>query len=285
MSEKISMDEKLKIAHQFILESPPGELDDVFNDIIVLLDVDDYKDLLPQFVKSFQEYNNANFIPVEIPNQSTKAIISKFGMIDDEHYLDPRSGNSFAFDHFHQKVDDVQKVEIEENEEFQIREAVDKEIQKYVTDHFPNGVSAVYYKENKMTIIITANKYNPDNFWNGRWRSIYHINTENNEVSGYIKSNVHYYEDGNVQLEWKKDTTFELKKDKSDPTAFAKAIAKGIEEVERNAEISLKEAYEDQANNVLKALRRALPITKQKMDWNQISYFKLGNELNPKNAK
>jgi len=25
-------------------------------------------------------------------------------MIDDEHYLDPRSGNSFAFDHFHQVI-------------------------------------------------------------------------------------------------------------------------------------------------------------------------------------
>jgi len=282
MSDKISMDEKLKIAHQFILESPPGELNDVFNDLIVLLDIDDYKEYLPQFVKSFQEYNNANFIPVEIPNQDSKAIISKFGMIDDEHYLDPRSGNSFSFDHFHQKVDDVQKVEIEENEEFALREAVDDEIQKYVKEHFAEGVNAVYYKENNMTIIITANKYNPDNFWNGRWRSIYHINTESNEVTGYIKSNVHYYEDGNVQLEWKKDTTFTLSKDKSDPTAYAKAITKGIDDFERNAEISLKETYNDQANNVLKALRRALPVTKQKMDWNQISYFKLGNELNPK---
>jgi len=282
MSDKISMDEKLKIAHQFILESPPGELNDVFNDLIVLLDIDDYKEYLPQFVKSFQEYNNANFIPVEIPNQDSKAIISKFGMIDDEHYLDPRSGNSFAFDHFHQKVDDVQKVEIEENEETALREAVDEEIQKYVKEHFAEGVNAVYYKDDKMTIIITANKYNPDNFWNGRWRSIYHIDTENNEVTGYIKSNVHYYEDGNVQLEWKKDTSFTLSKDKSDPTAYAKAITKGIDDFERNAEISLKETYNDQANNVLKALRRALPVTKQKMDWNQISYFKLGNELNPK---
>jgi capping protein alpha len=282
MAEKISMEEKLKIAHQFILESPPGELNDVFNDIIVLLDIDDYKDLLPQFVKSFQEYNNANFIPVELPEQKTKTIISKFGMIDDEHYLDPRSGNSFAFDHFHQKVDDVQKVEIEENDEFKLREAVDKEIQKYVSEHFPEGVNAVYYKEDKMTIIITANKYNPDNFWNGRWRSIYHVNTESNEVTGYIKSNVHYYEDGNVQLEWKKDTTFTISKDKSNPNDYAKAIARGIDDFERNAEVSLKETYNDQANNVLKALRRALPVTKQKMDWNQISYFKLGNELNPK---
>ena len=51
----------------------------------------------------------------------------------------------------------------------------------------------------------------------------------------------------------------------SDPTAYAKAIAKGIDDFERNAEVSLKETYNDQANNVLKALRRALPVTKQKM--------------------
>lgn len=286
MSDSISIEDKLKIAHKFILESPPGELNDVFNDIIVLLDIEDYKDLLPKFRKSFQEYNNANFIPVELPNQKNKAIISKFGMIEgDDHYIDPRSGNTFKFDHFYQKVTDVQKLEKEASENDELREKVDQAIEKYVNEHYPEGVCAVYLDGEKMTIIITANKYNPDNFWNGRWRSLYHINTESNEVVGCIKSNVHYYEDGNVQLEWKKDTTFKLTKSMSDPSEYANAIVKGIENFERASEISLKETYNDQANTILNSLRKALPVTKQKMDWNQIAYFKIGSELNPGQSK
>lgn len=265
MADKISIEEKLKIAHKFIMESPPGELNDVFNDIIVLLDLDDYKDLLPTFTKSFQEYNNANFIPVELPNQKDKTIVSKFSMVDDEHYMDPRTGNSFSFDHFHQKVGDVEKVEKEENDENSLRDSVDNELLKYIKSHYPEGSCAVYINEGKLTILITANKYNAENFWNGRWRSIYYVDLNTNEVSGYIKSNVHYYEDGNVQLEWKKDTTFKLSKSKDNKEEYSKAIVKGIEEFERTAEISLKETYNVNADNILNSLRRALPITKQKM--------------------
>ena len=42
---------------------------------------------------------------------------------------------------------------------------------------------------------------------NGRWRSTWVINPESGELNGNVNVNVHYYEDGNVQLNSNKDIT------------------------------------------------------------------------------
>jgi hypothetical protein len=44
---------------------------------------------------------------------------------------------------------------------------------------------------------------------NGRWRSTWVVNPESGKLKGTIKVNVHYYEDGNVQLDSNKDIEVE----------------------------------------------------------------------------
>ena len=54
-----------------------------------------------------------------------------------------------------------------------------------------------------ITICISASKFNPNNFWNGRWRSVWTCTFSPNgkvQLDGNMKLNVHYYEEGNVQL-------------------------------------------------------------------------------------
>lgn len=44
----------------------------------------------------------------------------------------------------------------------------------------------------------------------------------------------------------------------------------------------MNESYNDLAENTFKGLRRALPMTRNKMDWNKILNYKIGSELSQK---
>jgi capping protein (actin filament) muscle Z-line, alpha len=70
-----------------------------------------------------------------------------------------------------------------------------------------NGTSAIYSSKQGgdfvITVCISSAKFNPNNFWNGRWRSTWTCTFKPNgqiNLQGTLKVCVHYYEDGNVQL-------------------------------------------------------------------------------------
>merc|ERR1711953_1433876 len=96
------------------------------------------------------------------------------------------------------------------------------------------------------------------NYWNGRWRSQWTvaISGQQAEVSGVLKVQVHYYEDGNVQLVSSKDVK--------------EAISSSSEETTAKELIKLME------DTTFKALRRQLPVTRTKIDWNKIVSYSIG---------
>merc|ERR1712215_160380 len=81
------------------------------------------------------------------------------------------------------------------------------EVTGYCLNHYRHGVSATFSKEGEdgQTIVccIEDHQFQPKNYWNGRWRSTWTVSLQNGsaaEVRGILKVQVHYYEDGNVQL-------------------------------------------------------------------------------------
>lgn len=79
--------------------------------------------------------------------------------------------------------------------------ALDSAAQEYITDHYKEGVASVFVPSpNKLTIQLVANRYNPSNFWSGRWRSRYEIDLDSKSITGVVNVHVHYYEQGNVNL-------------------------------------------------------------------------------------
>lgn len=49
-------------------------------------------------------------------------------------------------------------------------------------------------------LYLVGNKYNPTNYWTGRWRSNYVVDYETGKIEGKAEINIHYYEQGEATL-------------------------------------------------------------------------------------
>lgn len=63
---------------------------------------------------------------------------------------------------------------------------------------------------------------------------------------------------------------------------LAESLLKQIASFDRGYQNTMNESYNELAENTFKGLRRALPMTRNKMDWNKIMNYKIGNELSQK---
>ncbi|KIM89392.1 hypothetical protein PILCRDRAFT_813323 [Piloderma croceum F 1598] len=277
--------ERIQAAANFILQSPPGEINDVLNDVRNIISDDD--SLQDGVLPALQEYNLAQFITVEVPGTEHQSIVSEAARLpspdgEEDRFLDPRSNMSFRFDHLSLEASDPQPVEMDADSE-PFRAALESSTLNYLLAHYHDGVASVFSVagSNKFFVQIVANKYNPSNYWSGRWRSEYIVSLDENKVDGKILANVHYYEQGNVQLAT--DHTLSLSLPPavvtSSPASSAAKILALIEDEEGKYQSSLNDTYHEMGEKTFKGLRRALPMTRQKLDWDKVLGYKLGAEL------
>lgn len=125
------------------------------------------------------------------------------------------------------------------------------------------------------------------------------------QLKGSAKVQVHYYEDGNVQLNSTKDFELEISSEQvwgnasisllfglytitntlpgsQDEKGAANAIVKAIEKAEKEYQMAINDSYTELSENTFKELRRALPFTRNKVDWHKILNYKIGSELSNK---
>merc|ERR1712154_285371 len=66
------------------------------------------------------------------------------------------------------------------------------------------GSGSVYVSpQGQIAIVISFKNLNPNNYWIGGWQSEWTLSVNkkgSTKLEGRIRINVHYYEDGNVQL-------------------------------------------------------------------------------------
>jgi len=274
--EEIPDDEKVQIASDFIVSSPPGEFNEVFNDVRVLLGNDQL--LKDGGAEAFGAYNEEQFTPCPLPDAAEPVLVTPHGKLDGGRYLDPRTKQSFAFDHLRKEASAVEGAEVDEADGF--RAAFEKEITDYTKDHYEKGVSTVYGKGDEVICCLEHHKFQPQNYWNGRWRSEWTFNKSTGSVEGVLKVAVHYYEDGNVQLTSEKKVSDKVAV--SDEVATAKKVIKIMEKAEAEYQTAISANYTVMSDTTFKALRRALPITRTKVDWHKVLNYKIGKELQHK---
>ena len=146
----------------------------------------------------------------------------------------------------------------------------------HVSEHYPSlPAYGVYPSSDDTTValVITGSKYSPSNYWNGRWRSIYTFDPSTSTLTGELKVDVHYYEDGNVRLL----TTHAV--DVGVPGGSATEVVKAIAKKEKEYQEKLNDAFGLLSEGAFKSLRRQLPITRQKVDWDKIGSYRLGQQV------
>lgn len=121
------------------------------------------------------------------------------------------------------------------------------------------------YKDGKLTETLARR--------NGRWRSLYIFDPSSGNLEGSIKVDVHYYEDGNVRLLTNKPVASSVS------SGTGAGIAKELAATEKKYQEELNRGFTSLSEGAFKGLRRQLPVTRQKIEWDKITSYRVGQDI------
>jgi len=155
------------------------------------------------------------------------------------------------------------------------RKGLLKSLKTHGSEHYTKYNTGVYptNDDSQIALLTVASKYSPSNYWNGRWRSSYLYTPSSSTLTGTIAVDVHYYEDGNVRLLTTKQVSSKV------GGGSAADVVKAIAQAEKAYQEDLNKAFGGLAEGAFKSLRRQLPITRQKIEWEKISGYRLGQDI------
>ncbi|KAL9601843.1 MAG: hypothetical protein Q9179_002734 [Wetmoreana sp. 5 TL-2023] len=275
----------------FVEGAPPGELADVIADVKKL--TVDEPNLLDSITPAFQKYNEEQLTTVKLPgssnNVSARAVRGNEKNPGDAEKPDRSSSAPTTRSEMEdimtqrarvQKASDVRSYTLD-TEHSDLISSLLKSLATHSSEHYPSATCIVCPTPSSpqtLALLLVSNKYSPQNFWNGRWRSTYLFTPSPStpSLTGTINVDVHYYEDGNVRLTTSKKVS-EMKVEASvglSPTALAAQVVRKIAAVEKGYQEELHRGFARLSEGEFKGLRRQLPVTRQKVEWEKIGGYR-----------
>ncbi|THX61420.1 F-actin-capping protein subunit alpha [Aureobasidium pullulans] len=275
-----------QIASSFVEDAPPGE---VSRSHVPVCDAQttpphprsrtalDIKALTPSesglisnISPAITKYHETQFSTVKLPGSSGSVLVSPYNSLGNNRYYDSAKNTAFDFDPVEQKASNAQSHSLD-SQNADLIQKLHKALRTHADEHYPAATVGVFPAENdtKVALVLVSNKYSPNNFWNGRWRAHYLFSPSNSSLSGAINIDVHYYEDGNVRLQTSKPVSI------SNASDAVREIAK----IEKSYQTEVNQAFTKLNEGAFKGLRRQLPVTRQKVEWEKISGYRLGQDI------
>ncbi|EXJ69366.1 uncharacterized protein A1O5_07402 [Cladophialophora psammophila CBS 110553] len=273
------MSSTVDITSSFIECAPPGELQDVIKDIKALASDDD-PTLIAKLKPAFEKYNEEQMVATKLPGASDYVLISSYNRLSSGQYYDTQSSTSFSFDHTTSKASAPQSY-THDTKHSDLVSSILKHLSAHFAEHYPPTSSPSAYTvcaapdDSQVAVLISSLKASPKNFLSGRWRTALLYNPSANTLSGSIRVNVHYYEDGNVALSTKKDFSNVA----VDGGSGGDSVVRKIAAIEKQYQEEVNRTIVGMNETSFKALRRQLPVTRQKVEWEKIRGYGLGGDL------
>jgi len=260
----------IKTVASFVEGAPPGELADVIADIKALT-IEEPK-LLQSVSSAFERYNEEQLATAKLPGSGKEVLVSQYNKLEDGRYYDVESQSSFSFDHTTQKASSVQPYTLDSPYTDLITTLL-KSLSAHAREHYPTSTYTIVptnLTSSTLAILLVSNKYSPSNFWNGRWRTTYLYTPSSSSLTGTINVDVHYYEDGNVRLMTAK---------KVEVKAQEGELIRQLAAQEKKYQEELNRGFSALSEGAFKSLRRQLPVTRQKVEWEKVGTYRLGQDI------
>jgi capping protein alpha len=274
MSDGASPQQKLNIANYFIKSAPINEVKFALADVEKLV-ADPAVLNNDTKAKILRDYNINQLVHVEDSN-GNKFLLTPFNEVSDSVFADPETGKAWSIDHV-QKTVTGEASGYSAGAHESLRAAVSVSLKKYTATHYKKDkcVFGVFADGSQLTICVSAINTNLNAYWTGNWRAVYKLPLSGGSLESKLEVNVHYFEDGNVQL----NAAFAAPA--VTVAAEADAIAAAVEKIETEWQANLEKMYIDMHHQTFKQMRRALPLNKMTMNWTSAAHS-LAEELGGK---
>jgi hypothetical protein len=260
--QEINYSNPKEIAKYIIHQTPIGCLDLALKNLKVLLKETTLNS--PEILKEIKAYKENHLTPISIKDVKSKVIISALNKDSDEFYYDQRQKIRFKLG---LKCEVINIQEFESKSE--IRKKIEQKIIEYVNKYYKkeNTYYNVYFDSivDKIFVLISGQYINNASFCCGEWLSSWELDLNDKKVTGEIKINTIYFEDGNVQFNFHKN--YETKNNGKDDESIAKDLIDFIEQNENEIQKNIETKNENIWEEYIKPLRKRISFIGNEMNW------------------